>query len=449
MVRQQAEEAARLVATHDALTGLPNRAMLNQRLDHAIGQSRRHGRRLAVLFIDLDRFKIINDTLGHDAGDELLRETAKRFSSALRTSDTVARLGGDEFVVLIENVPDPLYVGSLAQKLISTLHAGFVLSGGEYHVSASIGISTYPDDGEDIQTLLKNADIAMYRAKEQGRDMFQFYSTQMNVHSAERLALESGLRRALERDELVLYYQPVVDMTSGLIVGMEALVRWQHPEKGLLSPDTFIQIAEETGLIIPLGEWVLRTACETQVAWEKSYGRPVTMAVNISPRQFILGDLLKTVARVIHQTGCDAGRIELEITESLMMHNRERAVVLIAQIKELGVHVAVDDFGTGYSSLSYLKRFPIDCLKIDRSFITDIPQDADNAAITQAIIAMAHSLELRVIAEGVETEAQLRFLREHGCDQVQGYYFSPPLPAAQAATLLQKNLAQKSRAASD
>lgn len=436
MVRQQAEEAVRLVAMHDALTGLPNRTMFNQRLSHAIEQSRRHARRLAVLFIDLDRFKIINDTLGHDAGDELLRETARRFRSALRTSDTVARLGGDEFVVLIEEVPDPLYVGSLAHKLISTLQAGFMLSGREYHISASIGVSTFPDDAEDMQTLLKNADIAMYRAKEQGRNMFQFYASQMNVHSIERLALESGLRRALERNELVLHYQPVIDAHSGSIAGMEALVRWQHPEKGLIPPDTFIQIAEETGLIVPIGEWVLRTACKAQRAWQNSTGRPVRIAVNLSPRQFVLGDLLKSVTQVIHQTGCDAGCLELEITESLVMHNRERAVALITQLKELGVSVAIDDFGTGYSSLAYLKRFPIDSLKIDRSFVIDIPGDADNAAITQAIIAMAHNLKLRVIAEGVENSAQFEFLRDHGCDEMQGYYFSRPLPETQASALL-------------
>jgi diguanylate cyclase (GGDEF)-like protein/PAS domain S-box-containing protein len=441
MVRQQAEEAVRQVAMHDALTGLPNRTMFNQRLSHAIEQSKRHDRRLAVLFIDLDRFKVINDTLGHDAGDELLRETARRFSSALRTSDTVARLGGDEFVVLIEEVPDPLYVGSLAQKLISTLHAGFMLSGREYHVSASIGVSTFPDDAEDMQTLLKNADIAMYRAKEQGRNMFQFYASQMNVHSVERLALESGLRRALERNELILHYQPVIDTQHGSIAGMEALVRWQHPEKGLIPPDTFIQIAEETGLIVPIGEWVLRTACESQRKWQQSTGREVRIAVNLSPRQFVLGDLLKSVTQVIHQTGCNAGCLELEITESLVMHNRERAVALITQLKELGVSVAIDDFGTGYSSLAYLKRFPIDSLKIDRSFVVDIPGDADNAAITQAIIAMAHNLKLRVIAEGVENAAQFEFLRDHGCDEMQGYYFSRPLTETQASALLLKPFA--------
>jgi EAL domain-containing protein (putative c-di-GMP-specific phosphodiesterase class I) len=337
---------------------------------------------------------------------------------------------------LIEDVPDPLYVGSLAQKLISALHTGFLLSGGEYHISTSIGVSTYPDDAGDMQTLLKYADIAMYRAKEQGRNMFQFYAAQMNVHSVERLALESGLRRALERDELVLHYQPVINIRSGRIVAMEALVRWQHPEKGLIPPDTFIQIAEETGLIVPIGEWVLQTACKTQITWEKSSGRPIRMAVNLSPRQFVIGDLLKAVTRIIYQTGCNASCLELEITESLMMHNRDRAEALIGQLKELGVSVAVDDFGTGYSSLAYLKRFPIDSLKIDRSFIVDIPVDQDNAAITQAIIAMAHNLKLRVIAEGVETLDQFNFLRDHGCDEMQGFYFSRPLTEEQASALL-------------
>jgi EAL domain-containing protein (putative c-di-GMP-specific phosphodiesterase class I) len=283
----------------------------------------------------------------------------------------------------------------------------------------------------------------MYRAKEQGRNMFQFYAAQMNVHSVERLALESGLRRALERDELVLHYQPVIDMHSGQITAMEALVRWQHPEKGLIPPDTFIQIAEETGLIVAIGEWVLRTACEMQCAWEQSSGRPIRIAVNLSPRQFVIGDLLKSVTQIIHQSGCNAACLELEITESLMMHNRDRAEVLMTQLKELGVSVAVDDFGTGYSSLAYLKRFPIDSLKIDRSFIVDIPDDQDNAAITQAIIAMAHNLNLRVIAEGVETLEQFNFLRDHGCDEMQGFYISRPLTGEQASALLLKTIPNK------
>ena len=436
MVRMQAEEAVKFVATHDALTGLPNRIMFNQRLTHALAQAERYETRLAVFFIDLDRFKIINDTLGHESGDLLLREVAKRLTDNLRAADTVARLGGDEFVVLIEQVVDPHDLTGVAQKLIAALSAGFRLSGQEYHVTASIGVSTYPDDGADLQTLLKNADIAMYRAKEQGRNAFQFYSAQMNVHSLERLSLESGLRRALERHEFVLHYQPRIDIRRGHITGMEALVRWQHPELGLVPPDRFIQIAEETGLIVPLGEWVLHTACAVQRAWDTLGFPDMRIAVNLSPRQFVHGDLLKDVLRALDQTGCQPSRLELEITESMVMHNPERAVELIQQLKDMGVLVAIDDFGTGYSSLAYLKRFPIDSLKIDRSFILDIPADKGDAAITQAVIAMAHSLGLKVIAEGVETRQQFNFLRKHRCDEMQGYYFSAPLPAEQATSLL-------------
>jgi len=438
MVRMQAEEAVKFVATHDGLTGLPNRIMFSQRLTHALAQAERYGWRLAVFFIDLDRFKIINDTLGHESGDVLLREVAKRLADNLRSADTVARLGGDEFVVLVEQVGDLHDLAGVAQKLIAALSAGFPLSGQEYHVTASIGVATYPDDGADMQTLLKNADIAMYRAKEQGRNAFQFYSAHMNVHSLERLSLESGLRRALERGELVLHYQPQADIRRGHITGMEALARWHHPEFGLLAPDRFIQMAEETGLIVPIGEWVLHTACAAQRAWS-SLGIPdIRVAVNLSPRQFVHGDLLKEVVRVLDQTGCPPGCLELEITESMVMHNPERAVDLIQQLKDLGLRVAIDDFGTGYSSLAYLKRFPIDSVKIDRSFILDIPGDKGDAAITQAVIAMAHSLGLKVIAEGVETRQQFNFLRKHRCDEMQGYYFSAALPLEQAISLLRQ-----------
>ena len=435
MVRQLAEEAVKLAATHDALTGLPNRVMFNQRLGHAIEQSRRHKRHLAVMFIDLDRFKIINDTLGHEAGDEMLREVAQRFKTKLRTSDTVARLGGDEFVVLIEEIPDPPYVGSVAQKLATVLNSGFIISGQEYHVTGSIGISTYPDDGEDVPTLLKNADIAMYRAKEQGRNTFQFYAAQMNVHSVERLAMESALRRAVEHDELVLHYQPQLDIRSGEIVGVEALVRWQHPALKLVLPGQFIPLAEETGLIGEIGQWVLRAACTQAHTWHGRF--PVRIAVNLSPRQFVREDLPREIMRTLRETGLYPPHLELEVTESTVMHNPERAAATLEQLKAMGVSIAIDDFGTGYSSLAYLKRFPIDSLKIDRSFITDLPGDTDDAAITRGVIAMAHSLRLKVIAEGVETREQYEFLREHGCDEIQGYYVSPPLPAQRFIAFLQ------------
>ena len=439
MGRREAEEALKFVAGHDGLTRLPNRMMFNQRLEHALALAQRGGNQLAVLFIDLDRFKVINDTLGHEAGDALLCEVAERLKGQLRTTDTVARLGGDEFVVLIENVTDPVYVGSLANKLITALSASFVLAGGEYSVTASIGVSTYPDDGGDVQTLLKHADIAMYRSKEQGRNTFQFYSAQMNVHSVERLTLESGLRRALERGELLLHYQPIIDLRTRHITGMEALVRWQHPDSGLVPPSQFITIAEETGLIVPIGAWVLDTACATQSAWNELGLPRITMSVNLSPRQFLYGDLVRDIERLIAKPGHAADSLKLEITEGMVMQNPKRAILLIRTLKEMGLKIAIDDFGTGYSSLAYLRRFPIDTLKIDRSFILDTPADSGAVAITQAIIAMAHNLGLDVTAEGVETAEQFEFLLQHGCDQMQGYYFSPPLDVEAAGALLQKH----------
>ena len=438
IVRREAEESLKFFAAHDTLTGLPNRMMFGQRLEHALLRARRAGSRLAVLFIDLDRFKTINDTLGHEAGDALLREVATRLQGQLRASDTVARLGGDEFVVLIENVAEPVLAGNVAGKLIAVLSAGFELAGGEYNVTASIGISTYPDDGQDAQTLLQHADIAMYRAKEQSRNTFQFYSAQMNTHSVERLTLESGLRHALERNQLLLHFQPIVDLRTRQITGMETLVRWQHPELGLVMPGQFIPIAEETGLIVPLGKWVLETACAVRSAWEHEGLPPVMMAVNLSPRQFMHGDLVSDVAQMLGRCGYDPAGLKLEITESMVMHDPERAVSLMRELKTMGLQIAIDDFGTGYSSLAYLRRFPIDTLKIDRSFITDTPQDPGAVAITQAIIAMAHSLGLNVIAEGVETREQFEFLRGLQCDQMQGYYFSRPVPVAEAAALLRR-----------
>ena len=350
----------------------------------------------------------------------------------------MARLGGDEFVVLIEEVSDPVYLGSIAQKLIDALAASFLLSGQEYHITASIGISTYPDDSDDIQTLLKNADIAMYRAKEQGRNTFQFYSVLMNVHSIERLTLESGLRRALERNELVLHYQPRIEIHGRRITGVEALVRWQHPEMGLVPPGKFIPLAEETGLIVPIGEWTLAAACAQHRVWERDGLGHLRVAVNLSPRQFQQGDLLRAVARVLAQTGCSPKSLEFEITEGVVMRNPESAVTLLQQLKDMGIHISIDDFGTGYSSLAYLKRFPIDSLKIDRSFVTDVPKDAGDVAINVAIIAMAHSLGLKVVAEGVETQEQLDFLHKQGCDEMQGYFFSKPLPVEQVTALLLK-----------
>ncbi len=438
LVRMQAEEAVKFVAMHDSLTGLPNRVMFNNRLEQAISQAHRHTKRLAVMFIDLDRFKIINDTLGHESGDVLLREVAQRITEHLRTGDMVARLGGDEFVVLLEDIEDAAGVGAVAEKLIEALTSNFTITDREVHVTASIGVSTYPTDAQDMRSLLKYADIAMYRAKEQGRNTFQFYSDQINVHSVERLTLESQLRGALERNELLLQYQPVIQSRSGAIIGMEALVRWRHPD-GLLPPAQFIPIAEDTGLIVPIGQWVLQSACEQQKRWLDS-GLRVKVAINLSPRQFVHRFLAEDMVSVLEKTGCATSSLELEITETTVMHNAPRAVAVLGKLKEMGIRIAIDDFGTGYSSLAYLKRFPIDSLKIDRSFVADVPEDSGDTAITKAIIAMSHSLGLTVIAEGVETLEQVNFLRDHGCDEMQGFYFSSPLSAEEATAMLRKSL---------
>jgi diguanylate cyclase (GGDEF)-like protein/PAS domain S-box-containing protein len=436
---KQAEERVRHLAHYDELTGLPNRSMFNQRLSHALAQAKRGDRPLAVLFIDLDRFKNINDTLGHEAGDRVLREVADRLRACLRESDTIGRLGGDEFVVLIAEFPEPLQVAAVAQKILAAAARPLVIETQEFHITASIGISTYPDDSADMQSLLKNADIAMYRAKERGKNNYQFYSAQMNVHTLERVALESNLRRALERDEFLLHYQPKVDIHSGCITGMEALLRWQQPGKLLIPPVQFIPLAEETGLIVPIGEWVLMTACTRTKTWQELGLAPLCIGVNLSPRQFAHERLLQDVSRVLNDTGLDPASLELEITESMVMHNPDQAVKLLSKLKDMGIQLSIDDFGTGYSSLNYLKRFPLDSLKIDRSFIQDLPGNSDDAAITRAIIAMAHSLRLKVIAEGVETEQQLSFLREHGCDEMQGYYFSKPLPENEFVVLLRQH----------
>ena len=427
IARKQAEERVRRLAHYDELTGLPNRTMFNQSLGHALAQARRNDKPLAILFIDLDRFKYINDSLGHEAGDRVLKEVALRLTGCLRDSDTVGRFGGDEFVVLLEEMPQPTNIAAVANKVLAAVAKPFILGTQEFHLTASIGISTFPADSSDLQSLLKNADVAMYRAKEQGNN-YQYYSTQMNVHSLERLALESDLRHALERNEFLLHYQPKVDIASGRITGMEALVCWQQPGKALIPPAQFIALAEETGLIVPIGEWVLRTACAQNKSWQEQGLPPLRIAVNLSARQFAHERLLQDVEKVLNETGLDPALLELEITESMVMHDPERTVTLLGKLKSMGVSISIDDFGTGYSSLNYLKRFPIDSVKIDRSFIKDLPMDGDDAAITVAIIAMAHGLKLNVIAEGVETAEQLRFLREHKCDEMQGYYFSKPVP---------------------
>ncbi|MCC7326168.1 MAG: EAL domain-containing protein [Burkholderiales bacterium] len=427
----RAEERIRRLAHFDELTGLPNRTMFMFTLQRALSLAQRRGKSFAIFFIDLDRFKNINDSLGHEAGDRLLQDVARRLRLHLRESDTVARLGGDEFVVLVEDCADALELNAIAQHILSSVGRPYLLSGREYHVTGSIGISTYPADGLDPAALLKNADIAMYLAKDRGKNTFQFYSAQQNAHSFERLALESALRHALGREEFVLHYQPKLAIGSGHIVGVEALLRWNHPDLAMVAPNQFIPLAEETGLIVPIGRWVLRNACLQAAAWQRDGMPGMRVAVNLSARQFVDDALIDDVSDALVGASMTGDGLELEITESMVMQNPERAVTTLNRLRALGITVSIDDFGTGYSSLGYLKRFPIDNVKVDRSFIKDLPDDADDAAITLAIIAMARSLRIRVIAEGVETREQLQFLRDHGCDECQGYYLSPPLPAAE------------------
>jgi len=427
--RSEAEERIRQLAHYDELTGLPNRLMFNQAFEHALRRAERTAHPVALLFVDVDRFKNVNDTLGHDAGDSLLKEVGARLRTSLRASDLLARFGGDEFVVLLEDLPPEGYVATVAAHLLEALAVPMRIQNQEFGVTASIGIATYPQDGRDAQTLQKNADIAMYRAKDQGRNGYCLYAPQGNTNSLERLTMEAQLRRALARDELELHYQSKQDIATGGVTGMEALLRWKHPELGMVSPAQFIPLAEESGLIVPIGEWVLQTACSQAALLRSREGLPtLRVAVNLSARQFAEDSLIQLVSEVLDDTGLGADALELEITESLVMQNPEQTAKLLMLLKEMGVHLAMDDFGTGYSSLAYLKRFPIDSIKIDRSFIQGIPGDIDNATITQAVIAMAHSLRLRAIAEGVETKQQLQFLREHGCDEIQGHYFSRPLP---------------------
>ena len=434
--RKRDEARLNLLVNFDPLTSLPNRSLFQQRLQRALVRAQRFNKALAVLFIDLDRFKNINDTLGHAAGDSVLQAVAAQLAACLREVDTVGRLGGDEFAVLVEEFADTRFVGTVARKLVKAVADQRMLKEHEYHITTSIGISTYPADGHDASTLLKNAEIAMYRAKEHGRNNSQFYAPAMNANSLNRLSLEAGLRHALERQEFLLHYQPRIEIASGRMTGMEALVRWNRPGVGMVSPGDFIPIAEETGLIVPIGEWVLKTACERNRAWQ-SDGPPLRVAVNLSARQFSQASLVSDVARILDTTGLQPEYLELEITESMVMDDPERAIQTLRQLKSMGISLAIDDFGTGYSSLGYLKRFPIDNIKIDRAFIKDIPNSSDDMIITRTIIAMAHSLRLRAIAEGVETQAQHEFLREQGCDELQGFYFSKPLAEQEFFPLMQ------------
>jgi diguanylate cyclase (GGDEF)-like protein/PAS domain S-box-containing protein len=429
MARKAAEQNLRFVASHDPLTGLFNRNIFDERLHQALAQAARFERSLSLLFIDLDGFKLINDTHGHNAGDALLAELAARLRNTLREGDVIGRMGGDEFVVLIEEFTEVSQVAEVAKKLLDTVTRPFVLHGQSCQVTASLGISIYPDDGSDAQTLLKNADMAMYLVKQQGKNSFRFYSPQMNVHLMERLSLESGLRRAIERGELLLLYQPRVGVRDGQVTGMEALMRWQHPTQGMIGPSEFIPVAEDAGLIAAIGEWALHSACRQARAW-RDLGLPLLrVAVNLSPKQFQQESLIQVVREALHRVGLEPARLELEITEEMVIRNPERAVRLLTQLKEIGVRVVVDGFGTGYSSLSFLKRLPIDSVKIDHSLIVDLPRSDDAAALTRGVVAMAHSLGLTVIAEGVETREQWEFLHQQGCEEMQGNYFSAPVTA--------------------
>lgn len=435
--KKLSEERIYHLAHYDALTDLPNRLSLNDRLQHAMAYAQRHERLVAVMFLDLDHFKNINDTLGHAVGDSLLQAVAKRLLGCVRECDTVGRLGGDEFTIILTDIKHANDAMIVAQKILEHLCQPFVLQDRELFITASIGVTLYPLDNDSPLELIKNADTAMYRAKDQGRNNYQFYTSDMNVLALANLELQSGLHKALQRAEFELHYQPQVNMKTGEIVGMEALARWRHPEKGLISPALFIPVAEESGLIVSLGEWVLRTACEQNMVWQRAGVKPIRMAVNLSARQFQQKNLLQMITQVLSETGMRPEYLELELTEGLVMQNAQATIRILHQLKEMGVRVSIDDFGTGYSSLSYLKRFPIDTLKIDQAFVRDITTDPDDAAIATAIIAMAHSLKFKVVAEGVETQEQLTFLCNKACDEMQGYFFSRPLPAEEIGLLLQ------------
>jgi len=434
------EERLKHLATHDELTGLANRALLLDRLEQSLYYARRSGRLVAVLLLDLDRFKVVNDSLGHDFGDQLLCAVAERLRQSVREADTVARLGGDEFVVLLAEVAEVEDVTLVARKILDQLNMPYRVGGREITVTASLGISLYPRDSDDGATLIRNADLAMYRAKMDDRSNFSFYANEMTRHAIETLELESALRQALERDEFSLHYQPKIELTSGRIIGCEALVRWLHPQRGMISPADFIPLAEETGLIVPLGAWVLREACRQIKTWQEQGLPKLSVAVNLSARQFRKANLPQLIVEVLQEIDLAPHLLELELTESMVMDDPAKAERTMRDLKKLGVGLSLDDFGTGYSSLNYLRRFPVDSLKIDRTFIRDVTVDPSGDSVVTSVIDIAHNLGLAAIAEGVETAEQLAFLADCGCDMYQGYLFSKPLPAEEFAALLHEGL---------
>ncbi len=424
------------MAHHDALTGLPNRTLFFDRLRQALFKKDRSGKMLAVIYLDLDQFKFVNDTLGHHTGDLLLKDVANRLRGVIRKADTVSRLGGDEFIIIIDDIATHANLILVVDKIRHVFGTPFSLDMHEIFVTASIGVTLYPSDGDSAEKLMKNADTAMYHAKERGRNNYEFFSEEMNVRVSERLLMETGLRNALARNEFLLHYQPRVNTATGRIVGVEALIRWQHPEKGIISPDAFIPLAEETGLIVPIGEWVLRTSCAQARAWRSAGLETMKVSVNISFRQFTHDNLPATIRSILQDTGLEPFCLELEITESLIMLDPEGAVIILNELKEMGISIAIDDFGTGYSSLSHLKRLPVDTLKVDKSFIRGICESKSDETLTATIINMGHNLGLSMVAEGVENEDQLQFLKRSNCQEVQGYYFSRPLSAKSLQTLV-------------
>ncbi|MFN4326991.1 MAG: putative bifunctional diguanylate cyclase/phosphodiesterase [Azonexus sp.] len=435
--QKAAEQRIRELADYDVLTGLPNRRLLQERFAQLLAAAERDQEELAVIFLDLDHFKRVNDSLGHSVGDELLCEVARRLGSVVRRVDTLARLGGDEFIFAMPGFHSAA-AADVARRLLQVFARPFEIAGHELTVTPSLGLSIYPHDGEDLETLLRNADTAMYQAKEVGRNAFQFYSSEMNSKSLDRLLMESNLRRALQQKEFVLHYQPLVNLQSGLIVGVEALIRWQHPELGLIMPDRFIHVAEETGLINPIGDWVLCEACRQAQAWRDDGLPAVVMAVNVAPVQFRQSGFIEVVAGALATSGLEAGRLELELTERTVMHDADVNMGTLSALHRMGVELSLDDFGTGYSSLAYLKRFPVGKLKIDRSFVNDLETDPDDWAIASTIVSMGRSLRMTVLAEGVETPEQLALLRKMGCDMAQGYLFSRPVLAETMADLLRR-----------